>query len=239
MPANVRKKSLAEEISSQLAEAILRGDYGSEGRIGTKDDLQSQLGVARGTVNEIVRLLSSRNVIQMRPGPKGGLFAMSSPAVKFHDKVLRLQNDAHLANECFQLKDVLDPVVSADAARDRTAKDIKELRELCKIYERQTDLTMRTQWNWKLHRRISEISKNRILVIFYAAIMDLLESELSAVVAQKTPDEGWLAKRSALHRELVEAIAAGNIERARFLGGDQHKFEINLIEDPPQARPKD
>jgi len=229
MPGNVRRRSLAEEISAQLAEAILRGDYGTEGRIGTKEELQGQFGVARGTINEIVRLLSSRQVIQMRPGPKGGLFAASSPAVKFHDMVMHLQNDAHLANECFQVKDVLDPVVSAHAARDRTAKDVKELRAICKEYERQTDPKMRIQWNWKLHRRISEISKNRILVIFYAAIMNVVEAELSEVRAK--PDKSHMARRGALHRELVEAIAAGDEKRARTLGGDKHKFEIDLIDD--------
>jgi DNA-binding FadR family transcriptional regulator len=229
MPTNVRRKSLAEEISAQLAEAILRGDYGADGRIGTKDELQGQLGVARGTINEIVRLLSSRQVIQMRPGPKGGLFAVSSPTVKFADMVLRLQNDAHLTTECFQVKDMLDPIVAVHAARYRTAKDVKELREICKEYERQTEPKTRVRWNWKLHRRISEISKNRILVIFYAAIMDLVEAELSDVQAK--PDKARMARRGALHRELVEAIADGDEKRARTLGGDKHRFEINLMGD--------
>ncbi len=230
----IKKKSLAEEISAQLMEVILRGDYGPDGRIGTKDELQSQLGVARGTVNEIVRLLSSRNVIQMRPGPKGGLFAVSSPSVKFDEMIMHLQHDAHLANECFQIKDILDPVVSAHAARYRTAKDIEKLRETCKTFERQIDQKMRVRYNWKLHRQISEISKNRILVIFYAAIMDVLESEMIEVVTLKAePDEERINQRNALHRELVEAIAEGNEERARLLGGEKHKFDISLISTTP------
>ena len=239
--STVKKKSLAEDIAAQLTEVILRGDYGPDGRMGTKDELQSQLGVARGTVNEIVRLLSSRKVIQMRPGPKGGLFAISSPSVKFDQMIMRLQHDADLASECFQMKDILDPVVSAEAAKHRTPKDIKKLWETCKIYERQTDPKMRVRYNWKLHRQISEISKNRILVVFYAAIMDILESEMTEVIAPKSESKQGLMhkrnrQRNMLHRELVEAIANGNVDRARILGGEKHKFDISLIStDLPQA----
>jgi DNA-binding FadR family transcriptional regulator len=233
MAVNMQKKSLAEEISTKLAEAIIRGDYGPDGRIGTKDDMQTRLGVAKGTINEIVRLLSSRKVIHMRPGPKGGIFAVSLPSVQFHEMIMRFQNDAHLASECFQIKDILDPVVAADAACHRTAKDIEELRETCRAFQEETDPKSRVQLNWKLHRRISNISANKTLALFYAVIMDVLEGEIAdMVMPQSEPNETRMANRNALHHELVEAIAAGNVEKARALGGEQHRFDIGMVAEP-------
>src|SRR3954468_545447 len=68
----------AEGVARDL-EAQILGDGSAPGeRLGTKDDLRQRFGVAVATINEAVRLLERRGLVEARPGPGGGLFVTRS-----------------------------------------------------------------------------------------------------------------------------------------------------------------
>ena len=60
-------------------------------RIATKDELRERFGVAVATINEAVRLLETRGVIEARPGPGGGIFVARAV------RRVRFAHDAHRA----------------------------------------------------------------------------------------------------------------------------------------------
>src|SRR4051794_41433642 len=68
----------AEAVARDLEAEILGGRLAPGARIGTKDDLRHRFGVAVATVNEAVRLLETRGLIEARPGPGGGAFVAAS-----------------------------------------------------------------------------------------------------------------------------------------------------------------
>src|SRR5919202_6597887 len=68
----------AEAVARDLEAEILGGRLSPGERIGTKDDLRQRFGVAVATVNEAVRLLETRGLIEARPGPGGGVFVANS-----------------------------------------------------------------------------------------------------------------------------------------------------------------
>jgi GntR family transcriptional repressor for pyruvate dehydrogenase complex len=234
----VPKLSIAEDVAQQIAAAIIEGAYERNSRIGTKDEIQLRYGIARGTVNEVIRTLSVRQLIAARPGPNGGIFAATpTPLLKFGSLVLKLAHNANLAKECLELKDVLDPWVAAEASRHRTDADIKKLEKILKDLEQFDDLKRRVATNWKLHRTIAEISPNRLLKIFYHTIMDLLEGELLTVSKQSVSGKGSDGRaRYELHRKLVQAIRDGNVALAWQLGGEKHKFVTDVLPTAPTER---
>ena len=70
-----RAEALAREIEEEISAGVLRtGD-----KLGTKDDLRQRFNVAVATVNEAVKLLDTRGLVEARPGPGGGVF-VASPA---------------------------------------------------------------------------------------------------------------------------------------------------------------
>ena len=70
-----RAEALAREVEEEIAAGILStGD-----RLGTKDDLRLRFNVAVATVNEAIKLLDARGLVEARPGPGGGVF-VASPA---------------------------------------------------------------------------------------------------------------------------------------------------------------
>src|SRR2546428_13996659 len=62
----------AERAAQRIAERARGATPGA--RLGTKTELREWCGVSVGTVNEALRLLQSRGVVAVRPGPRGGVF---------------------------------------------------------------------------------------------------------------------------------------------------------------------
>ncbi len=206
-----RAEALARRLEAEiLGVAVRPGD-----RLGTKDELKERFGVAVATVNEAIRLLQSRGLVDVRPGPRGGVFAREqSPFVRLGHQVLALKHESVPAADCLQVRDALDPAVVADAVRHCSAADAAELRQrLQRMGAARDDPTAFQRANWDLHRRIAEISPNSILRNLYASMLDVVSSELATVI----PDEDFGARTDELlrlHQELVDAIAAGDGELA-------------------------
>jgi len=68
--------------------------------------------------------------------------------------------------------------------------------------------------NWRLHRRIAQTCKNRILGNLYCTLLDASEAELIGVIADRGFAIG-VKRNLAVHRELVASIANGSAARAR------------------------
>jgi DNA-binding FadR family transcriptional regulator len=78
LPLLEARVSRAEAIARELENEIAGGTLEAGERLGTKQDLRRRFGVAVATINEAVRLLEIRGLIQARPGPGGGVFVADS-----------------------------------------------------------------------------------------------------------------------------------------------------------------
>lgn len=230
--ANSAGESRAEAVARQIEEVIARRKIAPLSPLGTKEEMQERLNVARGTINEAFRLLKAREVIQMRPGPKGGIFvAEAKPLVRFGDTVLRLDHSARTLEEVFVVRNALDPWIAKDAAESRSAADIKELRRIVVEMETTIDAPMkdRMKLNWRLHRRIAKSAGNVLLQSIYLAMLDATEHESIEIVKGAEPTRAHHIQRNKIHNQLVEAIAAGDADKAFRLGGDAHRFPVHGI----------
>src|SRR6266511_3968919 len=208
--------SRAEALARRLEARILDGGMRAGDRVGTKEDLRERFGVAVATVNEAIRLLQARGLVQVRPGPRGGVFASEpSPFVRLGHQVLALKHEGVRAADCLQVRDALEPVITVEAASFCSPADAADLRgRMERMQAAAGDPTAFLRANWDLHRRIADITPNRILRNLYVSLLDATESELGAVI----PDSefaGTVDGLLTLHREVVAAIVAGDHELAR------------------------
>jgi DNA-binding FadR family transcriptional regulator len=222
-PADARpgpRLSLGESAAAQLmaiAEAASPGD-----RLGSKEELRARCEVSVGTFNEAVRIVQSRGIISVRPGPGGGVFAAAqSPMVRLGNSVLALDSGQNPVAEAVRIRDALDPLLIEDALWHASPADIAELREILagmSAAVEQHDPTGFVHANWSLHARIAAISPHAVLRSLYVNLLDQIESHTLVVLpGGEQPLPEYMAARHALHTALVDAIEQHDRESALTL----------------------
>jgi DNA-binding FadR family transcriptional regulator len=211
---------LANHIEQDISEGVLR----SGDRLGTKTEIRERFQVAVATVNEAVKLLDSRGLIDARPGPGGGLF-VAAPAARHNHGPMMLGYawaDATMA-DYHEVRSALEPIIVRHAARERTAADIASLRSILDRMEKHLeDSEKYASDNTALHLRIAKLTTNIPLRSTYVTLVDYFQHSLddSALPAAVN------ALNIRVHRELVDAIARGE---GPWLEKAMHHHDENRI----------
>jgi DNA-binding FadR family transcriptional regulator len=197
-----RAELVARELEREIADERESGD-----RLGTKEDLRKRFGVAVATVNEAVRLLEMRGMIEARPGPGGGVFvARPAARVALSHLVLGFKSGSTTYQECLEVRDALEPLIDSHAARYHRVSDIRELNRIVKSMAAvKDDPAAFFKCNWALHRRIAELCRNSPLRSMYLALIDFLEYSIDRAEFARFDGDAMVA----VHRDLVSAIDRG------------------------------
>jgi GntR family transcriptional repressor for pyruvate dehydrogenase complex len=197
-----RAELVARKLEREIVDDLAAGD-----RLGTKDDLRRRFGVAVATINEAVRLLETRGLIEARPGPGGGVF-VSGPGARLAmaHAVLGFASETSTYEECLELRDALEPLVDRYAARYHRAADIRALNKvLDKMSSCTDDPPGFFAANWELHRRIAKLCGNTPVRGIYLTMIDFLQETVDQARFPAFDGEAMLE----VHRDLVAAIDAG------------------------------
>jgi DNA-binding FadR family transcriptional regulator len=203
--------SRAEAVARRL-EAEISDEVEVPGALlGTKDDLRRRFGVALATVNEAVRLLEMRGLIETRPGRGGGIFVASDSAgMALSHSTLRFKGGSSGFPDYLAVRDALEPLVCREAARNHEPDDIRALKRILEQMQATIDdpyAYMRL--NYKFHRRIAKLSSNAPLHRIYLMLLDSMEEALGRADLEDFDGAAHLEE----HRELVAAIDAGEGKR--------------------------
>ncbi|MGW0478261.1 FadR/GntR family transcriptional regulator [Nonomuraea sp. NPDC003214] len=204
-----RAEALAADIEAMITERGL----GPGDLIGTMEEFRDRSGFGRATISEAVRLLSDRGSVHIRPGRGGGLFvAEPNPVVRLRHTLLTVRREPTTVADAIAVRESLEPLIAADAARHRTSADVTALRRLVARLRKSTgDAERFLRANWALHERIAQISPNPLAKAVYQSMTRCI-ADLSTGAGATHPD-GYLDERAEIHAELVEAIAAGDVDR--------------------------
>jgi DNA-binding FadR family transcriptional regulator len=208
--------SRPQSISRQVVEAFLSKALAPGQRLGTKEELRTEWDVSVGTLNEALAILQAGGMIELRPGPGGGVFVAERPSLlRLGHSVLNIRGESMTVAEAIVVRDTLDPLVAAEAATHCTPADAAELT--ARLHELKEsvgeDPTAWLRSNWELHRRIAEICTNRVLVMIYTGLLDYVTEELELVSrGSKFTDSPEIY---GVHDALVKAIIEGRVEDAR------------------------
>jgi DNA-binding FadR family transcriptional regulator len=204
--------SRAEELSRRLEQEIVDNGIPAGERLGTKEDIRKRFGYAVATVNEALRLLETRGLIEARPGPGGGMFvAAPSSRVRLNHLLLGFKVDDAPFTDCLAVRNALEPLVIREASAHCRAADAKALRKIVERMRKQTgNAASFLRLNWDLHRRMAKMGANAPLKTLYLTLLDFVEDGLTDV----TGDEFFDAEKNlAVHEELVEAVIEGEPKR--------------------------
>jgi len=213
-----RPPALAQQLATEIEKSIIERKLVSGDRIATMDELREQSGYGRATIGETARLLSERGSVEVRPGRGGGLFvAPQSPAVQIRRTLLMAPKGGSTIGDAIAVREALEELIALDAASHRTPDDIIDLRALMSAMQAVgADWSAFMAANWSLHERIAAITPNSLARgIYLATISAVAELPVHPQTDNDEDAANYLSERTAIHAQLVEAIASGDADHTR------------------------
>ncbi|MFC0556746.1 GntR family transcriptional regulator [Planotetraspora thailandica] len=193
-PKIARPVPLRESVFEALLELILTGHL-KPGQHLAESELAGLLGVSRQPIREALQLLSGEGWVDLHPGH--GAF-VHSPTVQEADQLLAVRT-------------LLETESAKLAARHATSEGVQRLRALCArglAAMEADDVDESVAVNSELHAAVTELSGNKVLTELAAQVARRVRW-YHTPVARKRGRASWME-----HTELVDAIAAGDEERA-------------------------
>jgi DNA-binding FadR family transcriptional regulator len=209
----------------QVAEAIRAGDLLLGDRLPSERTLASQMEISRPTLREAVKVLSDAGVIEVRPGPSGGMFVRSDVI----PKELVLERSQMLITEVsgvLEARRLFEPRVAQLAAVYATDEDFDEMRQLIEAQRAavQTDESLRQQqMDVRFHLRIARSTRNATIVSLMRTLLRRLEiARDMALRGHRDPE-----RAVEIHERTLRAIMSRDHEQIET-AMDEH---MSYLED--------
>lgn len=201
------RRSRAQQVAADLEARILDERHVSGTRLGLRTDLITSYGVSPAVMNEALRILRERGLVEVRPGPNGGVFVDSPPPqVRLGGIDVWYQGLVGDPEQLFQARGHLDNLFAPVACAHATPDDVRamewaldEMRGAANDAHALLDATMR------LHLAIARASRIEVLIGMYQTIVTLLRSTMTK--AAFVPHQEELRRHNLdVHAGIVNAI---------------------------------
>jgi DNA-binding GntR family transcriptional regulator len=198
-PVQLKSVSLREQAREAVRTRIVLGQI-EPGQVVSVVTVAAELGVSVTPVREAVMDLAHLGLVEIIRNR-----GFRVPALTEHD-----------LDEIFRLRTMLEVPAMSEVAQVLDGKDVQEFRRLAEqITEaaREGDLTSFLDRDRQFHLGLLEVLGNRRLV----AMVSQLRDQARMQGLQKLADQGELTESGREHIEIVDAIEAGDPERAADL----------------------
>ncbi|WRS28883.1 FadR/GntR family transcriptional regulator [Oscillospiraceae bacterium MB08-C2-2] len=202
------EKSLTERVADQIIQRILSQNLMIGEKLPNEFELADDLKVGRGTIRESVKLLVSRNILEIRRGK--GTFVSQAPGIVDDPLGLAFYKDKYkLAIDLLQIRCILEPEIAAVAAQNAQPEEIEALRLKCiEIEQLVDDAEDYIQQDAAFHTSIAQMTRNLVMPNLIPIIHTGIE------LFNVFPYEVERKEAISVHREIVEAIAARDPKQA-------------------------
>jgi DNA-binding GntR family transcriptional regulator len=191
----VTAKSLVDVVAERIEAAIISGALEPGSRL-SEQALAASLGVSRGPLREAIRRLEGRKLLERTPNIGVRVAALSLKDL----------------NEILQIREALEGMACALAAKNMTDAEIQALRKLLADHERQKEVQQGKGYyqeskDFDFHFRIVTAARNERL---HQMLFDDLYHLLRIYRYKSSTKPGRAVKALDEHKAIVEAIAARN-----------------------------
>jgi len=195
-----RHLPLSYAVLDELRAAIIGGAYAQGERL-VEEEIAARFDVSRNPIREALRSLSTEGFVEIEPR-RGARVASI---------------DALAASELFELRAPLEGLVAGLAAQRRTTSQVDHLG---RVVDAGRDAIARWRLdelpalNTEFHGALAAAAGNELLRSTLGRLSDIIRWIYAARISQRST-KSWDE-----HAAIVDAVAAGDIERARRCGED-------------------
>lgn len=193
-------RTLPQKAADEIIRYILTHNLDSGSRLPNETELCKMLNVSRSTLREAIKLLSARNIIEIRQG--SGMYITDTPGqVEDPFGFAFVKDRARLAWDLLELRTHLEPWVAADAARNATDEDIERIQAACSRVEQDIlDHKNHLQDDAVFHTEIAKASGNVVM----PHLIPMLRYSIGML--GRVNGYSMLADTIVAHRAILEAI---------------------------------
>ena len=203
-------KPLAEQTAEHIIKYIMERELSDGDKLPNEFELAQSIGVGRSTVREAMKILVSRNVVEIRRG--AGTFVAEQMGVAEDPLGLAFVRDkTSLAMDLLDVRLMLEPEIARMAAKNATKEDAASLERQCrKVEEIIASGENHMQEDIVFHIMIAAFSG-------YVVVVKLVPVIHSSIAVFIDVTNGALREETVkTHREIVECVSAGDGEGARW-----------------------
>jgi GntR family transcriptional regulator, transcriptional repressor for pyruvate dehydrogenase complex len=210
LPVATRRRSpkVSERVARDLAAYIVDSKLPPATRLPPEKEMAEQLGVGRTTLREALRLLESRGIVSIRPGPQGG------PVVRHPDPshlasaiTLMLQFEGAQLDEVVKARTLIESTSARLAAKHITAAQLKELKSInANMALLVADNDAAFEMNRQFHLVLAKASGNVVLTFMVTALLAIYDQALQGLFFDKAPREAMVAH----HERIIKALESGD-----------------------------
>jgi DNA-binding FadR family transcriptional regulator len=212
----VQTRKTFEEAIDQIAERIKLGELRPGDRLPSERIVAAQMQISRPTLREAVKVLAQSGVLEVKPGPGGGMFVASDSLPR---ELLRSHSELRIGEIAgvLEARRLFEPRVAQLAAAYATEEDFEAMEE---TIERQRQLLDKSgemapkhedrflQLDLQFHLGIARATRNRTIIKLMRSL--LRELEIARDMALHEPlKPSWTVE---IHVRTLEAIRARDLE---------------------------
>ena len=187
-------KTLAEQVADGIMNLIQETPYKAGDKLPTEKELCESTGAGRNTVREALKILASRNVLEIRQG--AGTFVSEKQGISDDPLGFSMVNDhVKLTKDLLQVRIMLEPQIAALAAQCAKEHEIKELEEI--LEEMEAAMKKREDYSeldTKFHTKIAQCTHNIVMENLLPVIGKGV-AVFAKEVAQTEYDRTWISHR--------------------------------------------
>jgi DNA-binding GntR family transcriptional regulator len=196
--SRVRRVSLAHSVSSQIARAIVSGEFTAGVPI-SEPSLAAKLGVSRAPIREALIELELRGLVEFDPQGRTRVPTLTP-------------EDLHVIHA---LRQAIDPLAAELAAQRADSIAWDEFEATIAATKDAKDLADISRLDAEFHDQIVRAAGNRSLLLCWTALRDQIELWLAQMqLRHQAATRRTRQETVEAHRGLLAAIRSGNARRA-------------------------
>ncbi len=220
------EKPLSERAADQIQKYIIEQKLSIGAKLPNEFELGEQLNVGRGTIREAVKLLVSRNVLEIQRG-RGTYVANNTGVVDDPLGFAYMEDQKRLVRELFEIRMQMEPWIAERAAIQATEEQLQEVER----WQAETEKLIEKDQNYipadqKFHTSIAACTDNQVLtmlmpIITYSVHLFGLMNEVRL-----------LQETAETHRQIVRALRDHDPEAARLAMVQHLMINQDTVADP-------
>lgn len=203
----IQKRSLADEVASQISAYIQSGHYVVNQKLPTEPELMKQFGVGRSSIREAIRMLANSGMLRVQQGV--GTFVEEYSA---SNETLQQRLKRAKARDIDEVRQLIEVKIAQKAAVNHTEEQLTIIEEFLVQRGKAAQaglLEECVQADINFHLSIAKASGNDILIDLYQAF----SSQLKDWFLQIYPDTQSFIQTNELHKSLFQSISERDEEK--------------------------